>query len=102
VCGCLEVLAFDVPQRDVETAQGTKREAPLPLITKLIVKMHPDQLAGERVLAEEVRAEGGDDGGVEAGRTEALAPANRAILANHLDHAAGAHRGAGKGPVERL
>ena len=59
-------------------------------------------IAGERVGAEEVRAEGGDDGRIERRRPEALAPARRAVLADDLDQAGAAHGRAVERPGERL
>ena len=59
-------------------------------------------IAGQRIGADEVRAESGDDGRVERRRTEAFAPADGAVLADDLDQAGGAHIRAVERPGERL
>jgi imidazoleglycerol phosphate dehydratase HisB len=38
---CLEALALDVPQRNVDAAQRRDGEAPLALIAELVVEVHP-------------------------------------------------------------
>ena len=82
-----EVLALDVPQRHVDARQRRDGEPLLALVAEVIVEVHPDAIAGERVGADEVRTEGCDDGRVERGRPEALAPADGAVLADDLDQA---------------
>ena len=59
-------------------------------------------IAGQRIGADEVGAEGGDDGRVERRRPEALAPADGAVLADDLDQAGAAYGRAVERPRERL
>ena len=100
VNGCLEVLALDVPQRDVDTADRADRQPLLPLVAELIIECLPDPIGGQRVLADQERPERLDDGGVQSSRTEALSPPRRAILADNLDDAPGPRVSAIEGPGE--
>src|SRR5690606_38750721 len=61
-----------------------------PLIAELIIKRLPNPLRRQRVRSDQQRPESLDNRRVEPRRSEALAPAYRAILANDLDDATGA------------
>ena len=85
---CLPLMSHSATSTPTERRDG---ETLLPLVAEEIVEVHPDAVAGERVGADEVRAEGGDDGRIERRRPEALAPAVGAVLADDLDQAGAAH-----------
>jgi hypothetical protein len=68
----------------------------------VIVEVHPVAVAGERIGADQVRAESCDDGRIERRGAEALPPADGAVLADDLDQAGAARVRAVEGPGERL
>jgi acyl-CoA thioesterase FadM len=75
VHGFTQRLTLDVPKRDIDAAQALNDRAFLAVIAKARVDFVPEPLGPERVLTDEQRLHAVDDGGIDAGRPVALAPA---------------------------
>ena len=83
-----EMLALDIPERDVDAAQRGDGEAFLALVAEFFVQQLPQAFARQRVLTDEIGAIGAHDGGVERRRAETFAPAFDAAVGDDLDDAA--------------
>ena len=97
-----EMAALEIPQRDVDAADGRDDDALLPVVAEVVVEIHPDHVGGARVAADQAALQGRDDGRVDARRPVAFAPAGGAVVGADLDDAARPHRGRGERPPERL
>ena len=82
-----EMAALQIPQRDVDRAQGLDREAFLAMVAQPVVERFPDRLGRQRIGANEERLVEFDDRRSQPRRPERLAPAAVAILADDLDEA---------------
>ena len=76
---------LEIPQRDVDAAQRLDREPALAVIAQAVVEALPVPFDGERVLADQQRRVGLDDGAVRPRRAEGLAEAGQPLLADDLD-----------------
>src|SRR5207248_8016539 len=83
----IEMLALDIPERDIDAAERRYDEALLALIAEAVEKLRPNPLGCERIGAEEMRAESRDHRRVGTRGPETFAPAHGAILAHDLDDA---------------
>ena len=82
-----EMAGLQIPQRDVDRAQGLDREALLAVVAQPVVEALPDRLGRQRVGADQERLVEFDDRRGQARRAERLAPAAVAVLADDLDEA---------------
>src|SRR5262245_16771747 len=84
-------LADDVPQRDVDAADGRNRHAFRAVVLDPVVEVFPDHFRVERIAAEHARRELRIDEGLrDRGGTVALAPAGDAVGGFDLDQAGAA------------
>ena len=98
------MLALDVPQGDIDAAQRRHGQPTLALVAQAIVELEPELLGFQRVLTDQRRGVDVDHRRIGLGRPQALAPAHRAVVADHLHQTVlapfEAHRGAFEGLVE--
>ena len=97
-----EVPALDVPERHVDAGQRRDGQPAHPLVAQEVVGLGPEHLGLERIASDEPRRIGGDNRGVGARRAKAFAPADRAVLADHLDQKVAAMIEPGRGAFEGL
>ena len=83
--GNAEVLALDVPERDVDAGKGGDGKSALTLIAQQIVELAPDFLGFKRIAANQRRGIGVDDGGIGLRGAKAFAPADRSVIANDFN-----------------
>ena len=85
-----KMAALEVPQRDVDRAQRLDRQPFLAVVAQPIVEVLPEGFGGERVGADQQLPVEADDRRGQPRRTERLAPAAVAVLADDLDQAGAA------------
>src|SRR3954453_8976116 len=79
------MAALQIPERDIDRAQGFDRQAFLAMVAQPVVQIRPMPLGSKRVLADQQLLVVFDDWRSQPGRAEGFAPAAVAILADDLD-----------------
>ncbi len=84
------VFALDIPERDIDAGKGGNRKPALPLIAQRVVEDRPELFRLARVLADQPGRVRRNHRRIRPRRAEALAPADRAVVALDLDQHMGA------------